>query len=528
MEAVFSLSEAARMDFLRSMGQSSGCAYICLWSYDSLSSNRLLFLDGFYNASTNQPSTSSVITVGQSLFNQFRGLAFDINDNHVPGLAIRTNRNIELQQGDLLRLAWTEIQKQNLKILSHYSDLQTAVFMGSNKGEIELGFSTMSQDYVQTALRNMFPADDLSLSQQAQLIDQNPPSSSSSSLKSLSDSPEYPSLLFNIPGTSHIPETLGGVPIMQPAPVSTSTVNSPHQAAIHQALAQVTQIQFPTPESENDAMMRAILHVLSSNAPSSSTTSHHQTHQDLPYSSVIHLQSSAFKRYRPGLGPVFTSQMATNLRRQSLLKRSFALFRNLNIMRLRERSFQTTRPTSTQLHHMISERRRREKINENFRALRTLLPPGTKKDKASILTAAKETLSSLKAEIEKLSQRNLQLESVLPAKEANAEETKTSSSGERLTVGVLHVPESSSSQERMVDLQVVVRGQSTQADILSRLLEFIRQDRNVSLISIHANTHMAEGTALNHVHFRLRIEESDWDESAFQEAVRRVVADLAQ
>lgn len=35
-------------------------------------------------------------------------------------------------------------------------------------------------------------------------------------------------------------------------------------------------------------------------------------------------------------------------------------------------------PTATQLHHMISERKRREKLNDSFQALRSLLPPGTK------------------------------------------------------------------------------------------------------------------------------------------------------
>jgi len=34
--------------------------------------------------------------------------------------------------------------------------------------------------------------------------------------------------------------------------------------------------------------------------------------------------------------------------------------------------------TSSQLNHMISERRRRERLNESFEALRGLLPPGSK------------------------------------------------------------------------------------------------------------------------------------------------------
>ena len=84
---------------------------------------------------------------------------------------------------------------------------------------------------IQTALSSLFP-EDFSTRVQSQQIDQNPPTSSSSSLRSISTgSPEYSSLIFSIPGTSqpHFPpETLGAsssrvVPTMQPVP------NSPHQ-----------------------------------------------------------------------------------------------------------------------------------------------------------------------------------------------------------------------------------------------------------------------------------------------------------
>ncbi|KAJ1439865.1 Myc-type, basic helix-loop-helix [Sesbania bispinosa] len=521
MEGVFSLPVAARTDFIHSLAQSFGCSYICLWAYDSISSNRLSFLDGFYNVRNNQPS-SSLETVAQGLFNQYRSLTFDVNDDRVPGLAFK-NRcpYLELQQLELLRLASAEIQTQ----FYLEARIKTAIFMGCNKGEIELGFLNMSQADIQTALRSLFPED---FSRQSQQIDQNPPSSSSSSLRSLSTgSPEYSSLIFNIPGTSqsHFPETLGvgGVPPMRP--VSNTATSQNQQALQLQALAQVTPTpsQFPTPETEHDAIMRAILNVISS------PSHQHQTQQNWPY--MVHPEASAFMRYRSDRSSNMTPQMGSNFRRQSLMKRSFAFFRNLNFMRMRER-IQTTRPSSTQLHHMISERRRREKLNENFQALRALLPPGTKKDKASILITAKETLSSLMTEIDKLSKRNQELMSLLPAKESTTEEkTKASSlsSNERLNVQVSHVPESSSSEEQMVDLQVNVRGQISQVDILIRLLEFLKQVHHVSLVSMGANTHTEEGNALHQLTFRLRIiQGSEWDEAAFQEAVKRVVADLVQ
>ena len=111
------------------------------------------------------------------------------------------------------------------------------------------------------------------------------------------------------------------------------------------------------------------------------------------------------------------------------------------------------------------------------------------------------------AEIEKLNIRNQQLTTLLSYKEVSVQETNVSSSNERLDVGVSHVPESSSSEERMVDLQVIVRGESSQADIVIRLLELLKRVQNVSLVSMVANTHVTEGTAINQINFRLRIVE---------------------
>lgn len=291
--------------------------------------------------------------------------------------------------------------------------MQTAVFMACNTGEIELGFSgmtpvrdcfilmnlsTFSTDKVLNRLpfhdfhtcnlnqinmdkeiRNLFQKDLSSqLSPVSHELATGRPSSSSSSLRSLSiDSPtEYSnSLLFNIPTTSHIPETtLKDVPPMQPLIPSTT---SPTQQAM-QAFAQLQNVQLPTQETEQAVMTRAILAVLTS---SSSSTSSSQAQVRLPprYSAVSP-RSSAFKNYNLALAPT-TSQMrstsaSTSLRAQSMLKRAISYYTRLNTAR--RQYMVANRPTSTQLHHMISERKRREKLNESFQALRSLLPPGTK------------------------------------------------------------------------------------------------------------------------------------------------------
>ena len=232
---------------------------------------------------------------------------------------------------------------------------------------------------IQRALGSLFPED---FSRQFRPIDQNPPSSSSSSLRSLSTgsrSPECSSLFFSIPGTSqsHFRETLGVFPtILQPVPATETSPQQPPPPI--QALSQVIPSHFPTPEYEHDALVKAILHVISS--PSSSTSHQHQPRQILRHTSEENPEASAFKIYRPDIGPNTTPQMGSNLRRQSLMKRSIAFCRSLRLMRLRERfQFQAARPPGSHLHHhMISERRRREKMNESFQELRALLPPGTK------------------------------------------------------------------------------------------------------------------------------------------------------
>lgn len=110
------------------------------------------------------------------------------------------------------------------------------------------------------------------------------------------------------------------------------------------------------------------------------------------------------------------------------------------------------------------------------------------------------------AEIEKLSKRNQEVTSLLPSKESSTKETKGSlSSNERLNVRIIQVPETSSSEEAMVDLQVNVRGQISQVDMLMRLLEFLKQVHNVSFISMDANTQTEEGNSIHQITFRLRV-----------------------
>ncbi|XP_048228423.1 putative transcription factor bHLH041 isoform X2 [Ricinus communis] len=312
---------------------------------------------------------------------------------------------------------------------------------------------------------------------------------------------------------------------MQSLPLIPSASTSPHQQAM-QAFALSRNIQLPSQESEDAAMTRAILAVLTS--PSSSTSS---STPNLPYThyhGVSQQRGSAFKSY---LAPRIP--MRASLHRQNLLKRSITYYRNLNIARREHMT--ANRPTTTQLHHMISERKRREKINESFEALRKLLPPEAKKDKASVLTRTREYLTLLKTQVAELSQRNQQLEAeLLPAAieahagEVIAENQQSGSWEGRVEVRITNVSESTSEDERIINLLIVLRGECPVSDFVIRILEFLKQVNNANLMSVDANTSRGASRSLNRVILRLRIEGNEWDEAAFQEAVRRVVADLAQ
>nr|WKE35130.1 basic helix-loop-helix family protein [Rosa persica] len=528
MDTAFELDESSRANFLKLIKQSFSCSYICLWrSY--------------------MPKC-------------------------VPGFAFRNGlAYVELQEMDLQRLASVQIQKQ----FYQEARIKTAVFMGCKSGEIELGFSNVSQMNVKKELimrswmlPEAFCRSQLSprtvevVSTRANTEQQNQLSSSSSSLRSHStmDSPEYSSLLFNTIQTSTAPTSLN-IPadqvynttnfISSLQPIVSPTTNifsstSPHQQAM-QAFSRIRgNIQLPAPEIEDAEITRAILAVLTSPSPSPSPSiSSHQSVppalKDDPAPSPSHLKpkpGSAFKNYISSpLAPKTQTKGAANLevRKQTMVKRSISFLKSLNLLRIRDQGMQAaTGPTTSQLHHMISERKRREKLNESFQSLKSLLPPGTKKDKASVLTTARDYLSSLKAQVDELSKRNQQLEAAarLIAKEEE-EEAAGSSSTERVSVTLTHVSGSSTDQDQqIIALQVIVRsGECSTEDMVIRILEFLKQVKNLSLMSMEASTWKKElHPKINRMVLRLRVDDqaNEWDESAFQEAVRRVVADLAQ
>lgn len=128
------------------------------------------------------------------------------------------------------------------------------------------------------------------------------------------------------------------------------------------------------------------------------------------------------------------------------------------------------------------------------------------KDKASVLASTRDYLTSLKAQIEGLRQRNAALEAQLPpVKEAIEETSINATESNPINVRVRQTSESTS-QDRTVDLQVIVRSECSSKQLVIRILEFLRQLNNVHLMSMDSDTRVADAGAVTQVNLRLRIE----------------------
>ncbi|KAL0426884.1 UNVERIFIED_CONTAM: putative transcription factor [Sesamum latifolium] len=510
MDSIFLLGQADRATFLQHMTQSFGCSYICLWSYLPLPSNCLLFLDGIYQEESGQQPGPSAGSLARRLFNAYCESVNYVDDQgRVPGFAFKNNLPyMEVKLHGLQRPLSSEMQMQFYQEagIKHCKLLRFFVFIcrlscswGAPLGEIELGISSESQVDLEMEIKNWFPVDfsrQKAPTEPPQPTSQDRPSTSSSSLRSLSvDSSEY-SLLFNVQTSSFITET------PQPVPALIST--SPHHhPQTENALSRIRNIQFPTIESENAAMTKAILAVLSSPSTSSSSNTNLP-----PVSPAGGHEPAAFRRYRSGLAPV-----AATSQKHNMFKRSISFFRNLNTTRRQEVRVQGNRPTSTQMHHMISEKTTRE-------AERKLPSPAI--------------IAPSRIKVEELSKRNQELQSELSTtarKEGGGEEVGwLCSSSERVSVEIAQVSSASAStseEARFLDLRVRLRsGECSLLDLVIRVLEFLNQQSNVRLLSVQSNTRLVESATVHGLVLRLRVEGDEFEECGFQEAVRRVVDDL--
>uniref|UniRef100_A0A1D1YS40 Putative transcription factor bHLH041 n=1 Tax=Anthurium amnicola TaxID=1678845 RepID=A0A1D1YS40_9ARAE len=366
--------------------------------------------------------------------------------------------------------------------------------------------------------RSMYPEEPVQQSPVGEFFppDQSRPWSPSSSLRALSvGSPEYSSLIASKGATTSLIRDANLIR------ETSMEVGRPTSTLLpHQAHGMVHNTLFPTPTGEDAAMARAMIAVISSSSP---------VHDPLAaqiseaQQSQARSRERAFKPYDSTLAiPSIEAKEVSH--GQGMIKRAFSILRQTRSATSEEAQMQLeTRPTSNQLLHMISERKRREKLNESFTSLRTLLPPGAKRDKASVLSGAIEYVNSLKVEISNLEEKNRSMERLLlPLDGTDGEEEHAS--GERAKNIQIIRPNESSSESTQIKLRVIVRVECDMIDLVLHILECLKETRGIGLLSLDASIHHRQmKIPIRWAILTLQIKGSDWDEVSFREAITRAV-----
>uniref|UniRef100_M8CPZ0 Putative transcription factor bHLH041 n=1 Tax=Aegilops tauschii TaxID=37682 RepID=M8CPZ0_AEGTA len=362
MDTLFVLGQESRLRILQqAASRVPACAYLCVWAPIPAGGHRptppftaanrarrqLLCLDAWLG-----DGGSGDVDRERALFDAYRGSLCAAVSGCVPGWAYEDGRAyMELSEHELAASASSPVQLQ----FYQEAGIKVAAFMGCESGEIEVGMSTPAgQMNLQVGLGQIFSEDFFQQSLLEELLQLPPtrPSSSSSSLPSISvDSPAD-----------------GSTSLLRTMAMSSSTTTSPRD---------LTAAPLPPP------------------APSAASRAH------LAGTAPAHVHGHVPLPRAPEADDVAMAQAM-------LAERTTGT----TTQRWREEDEEAAppAPTSSQLHHMISERRRRERLNESFEALRGLLPPGSKKDKATVLANTLDYMNILIAQISELEARNRNLE----------------------------------------------------------------------------------------------------------------------
>ncbi|CAL9773057.1 unnamed protein product [Musa acuminata subsp. burmannicoides] len=537
MDSIFLLSPDARSRFLRTAGRVLGCSYICFWSHlYHPPSNYLTSMVGWHRDDDSTHPSSSSGSPSRGLFDAYRRCICDIQHRCVcvPGLAYKNGLPyFELGDADLMDLASMRVQRQ----FYQEAGIKTAFFLGCPSGEIELGMTSPSNANMQINVQRVFSEDFIRQSQlgseefiqQAQLgqvlpiPDQSRPSSSSSSssLRSRSvGSPEHSSSGRSIMPDSALPRHV-----------------------TMQAYGRYRNVLLPSAARDDAEITRAMIVVISSTS-SSTTLMSFQTSEPAAGRSV-----GAFKPYCPALAP--KSNTNPSLHGQKMIKKVIMLLTTMNLTRF-EAPMQDARTSSNQMHHVISERKRREKLNESFDALRMLLPRGSKKDKASVLDNTRNYLNTLRTQISELDERNRLLEVQLRHQRENeedgdpnetvqiritgsseleernrlpevqlrhqGEEEEDGDPNEIVQVRITWSSESTSETQR-INIGVTVRVECNAIDMILNVLERLKRMRGATLVSVETSTRSSQTNVCMKASLTLQVKSGDCDEEAFKEAV---------
>ncbi|CAM0946180.1 unnamed protein product [Alopecurus aequalis] len=571
MDTLYVLGQESRLRILeKAASRVPGCVYLCVWTPipgghrppPSAVANRahrhLLCIDAWL-----RDGGSGDLDRSRSLFDAYRGSLCAAASGCVPGWAYADGRKyMELPEHDLAVTASLPVQLQ----FYQEAGIKVAAFMGCESGEIEVGLSMPAgQINLRASLGQVFSEDFFQQSLLEELLQLPPtrPSSSSSSLPSISvgspadGSTSLPRSTMAAMSSSATtsPRELTAAPLLHPPHPMPFSRHGPGHSHVH----------FPSAEADDVAMAQAMLTVISSSSTSSAmlTTSmpivpgNHRARRSPRRGTT----TTAFRAYNAALSPRMP-RPASGAPGQRMIKMGMSILRRMHEYNGQKRSTRVTAqawreddeetaaasappaPTSSQLHHMISERRRRERLNESFETLRGLLPPGSKKDKATVLANTLDYMNILMAQISELEAKNRSLQAAAQNQQqhqrivnGNSRDRPSQallqggSSSDRVQVEVTTssagASTSSSAEYREVTIKVAVPGDLS--DLVARVLALLKDTagHRFTVVAVEGWRPGTNGDGIAQASLTLRTTAAgEFDEVSLREAVAKAVVGL--
>uniref|UniRef100_A0ACD5WD02 Uncharacterized protein n=1 Tax=Avena sativa TaxID=4498 RepID=A0ACD5WD02_AVESA len=266
-------------------------------------------------------------------------------------------------------------------------------------------------------------------------------------------------------------------------------------------------------DHDDEAIMRAMMAVMSSSSPSPSSSASSGA-QPFSRDSSMAQQAVAVPPQLRGVG---------NGHHHVMVKSSLAMSPERTSSGSRGQQPEDPRAASGnsgQLYHMMSERKRREKLNDSFHALRSLLPPCSKKDKTTVLTKAAGYLKTLEAQVSALEEKNIKLEKHIPA----CEEDGATGAMPRRQRAKIQISKASADEE-VVELTVMVMVECDVVELVLRILECLRWMEQISVLSVDADTYSPQVLLKAIASIKLRVVDDDWNQASFHESMTKAVND---
>ncbi|XP_062208372.1 putative transcription factor bHLH041 [Phragmites australis] len=247
--------------------------------------------------------------------------------------------------------------------------------------------------------------------------------------------------------------------------------------------------------------------------------------------------TGAFKRYARHLGPRKTTKPGAC--GQRMFKTAMSVLAKMHMAARYNQQYyyqasaeaSAPPPSVNQLQHMISERKRREKFNDSFHALKTVLPPGAKKDKTSILIRAREYVRSLESKVSELEEKNKSLESRLTQRDSGdgrKDAGGDDNSGEKVQIEITRAAKEEWAIEPrdLCTLKIAVRSRCNMTDVVLRTLQCLKDQMGDDVSLVAMSTSGSTGPPPRAVlTLQIKSPSAEWDEQPIKNAVAKVVAD---